>query len=248
LVITARHVKCDGAFNVRDLGGYPTGDGGSVRWRTIYRADGLHRITPESLGEVRSLGWRTVLDLRTLGELDSGVYADDGVQVLHLPMLGKTWSIDGVTGAEDAATFLADRYVDMLATGRPAIAAGIEVLATAARLPAVFHCSAGKDRTGVLAALLLSMLGVSDDVIADDYHLSAAAMERLVAALAAENPEVADRMVEQPDVFRRCPPEAMHLFLQRLRERYGSVDLYLLGAGVPPAVLTRARETLLERE
>jgi protein-tyrosine phosphatase len=134
----------------------------------------------------------------------------------------------------------------MLDEGGEAIAAAFTILASAARLPAVFHCSAGKDRTGVLAALVLSALGVPDDVIAADYHLSALAVDQLVAWLKATRPELTEEMARQPKAFLSCPPEAMHAFLDALRARHGSIEAYLMGIGVESEVLARLRQVLLE--
>ncbi|MDQ3385652.1 MAG: tyrosine-protein phosphatase [Actinomycetota bacterium] len=240
-----RHVACDGAFNLRDLGGYPTADGRSVRWQVLYRADGLHRIPASTTSSLEHLGWRTVLDLRTSGEVDAGAFRAAGIEVIHLPVLRATWGVPEVTDVEPVA-FLSTHYLRMLDEGAGAIAAAFEILASPARLPAVFHCSAGKDRTGVVAALVLAVLGVPDDVIAADYHLSATAVEQLVAWLVATQPDRREEMARQPKAFLSCPPEAMLTFLDELRLRHGSVEAYLTAIGVAPASLDRLRDSLLE--
>ena len=242
----ARHIGCDGAFNIRDLGGYPTTDGRSVRWQVLYRADGLHRIPPEATSSLDHLGWRTVLDLRTTGEVDAGAFAPVGPEVIHLPILRATWGVPDEVEVEPVS-FLSTHYLQMLDEGAAAIAAGFAILASPARLPAVFHCSAGKDRTGVLAALVLSALGVADDVVAADYHLSAAAVEQLVAWLVATRPDLSEEMARQPKAFLSCPPEAMLTFLDGLRARHGSVERYLAGIGVDRACLEELRAGVLER-
>jgi protein-tyrosine phosphatase len=243
-----RHVVCDGAFNVRDLGGYTTADGKTVRWQTLYRADGLHRIPAEAAHAVAPLGWRTVLDLRTKGEFDDGAFAhaaEQGAEVIHLPVIREPWDITAVDDAEPA-DFLASRYLDMLDEGVEALTTAVELLASPTRLPAVFHCSAGKDRTGVLAALVLSVVGVPDEQIAQDYQLSASAMDKLVAWLVAAHPDRVDHMAQQPTTFLQCPPEAMFTFLERLRERFGSAEGYLTASGLDPEVPDRLRGVLLE--
>lgn len=242
-----RHIACDGTFNVRDLGGYATTDGRVVRWQTLYRADGLHRIPHGATSPVDDLGWRTVLDLRTTAEVDAGAFLGTGLEVIHLPILRATWGIPEVTEV-DPVEFLSTHYLQMLDEGAAAIAAAFAVLASPVRLPVVFHCSAGKDRTGVLAALVLSALGVPADVVAADYHLSAPAVEQLVSWLTESRPDLAEEMSRQPKAFLSCPPEAMHTFLEALRDRYGSVEAYLLGVGVAPPVLLALRSNLLEPE
>lgn len=241
----ARHIGCDGAFNIRDLGGYDTADGRSVRWQMLYRADGLHRIPAEATSSLDRLGWRTVLDLRTAGEVDAGAFGPEGPEVIHLPILRATWGVPEDTDIEPVS-FLSTHYLQMLDEGAVAIAAAFAILASPARLPAVFHCSAGKDRTGVLAALVLSALGVPDEVVAADYHLSAAAVEQLVAWLVATRPDLSEEMARQPKAFLSCPPEAMRGFLDALRLRHGSVEGYLAGIGVGPACLEELGDGLLE--
>ena len=241
-----RHIACADAFNVRDLGGYETVDGCRVRWRVLYRADGLHRLGPASSAVLAPLGWRTVLDLRTVGEVAGGAYECAGVEVVHLPLLRQTWDREAVQDTDDPVEFLVDRYLDMLAQGSTAIAAAVEIIASPARNPTVFHCAAGKDRTGVLAAVVLSLLGVDDVDIAEDYGLSAAAMERLDEWLRS-HPDQREEMARQPRAFLACPPQAMLTFLAHVRDRFGSVEGYVRESGVPASTVTRLRHVLLER-
>lgn len=242
----ARHIACDGAFNVRDLGGYATASGETVRWQTLYRADGLHRIPDVSTAVIRNLCLRTVLDLRTTGEVDAGAFRADGIEVINLPVLRATWGT-AHTGDIEPIEFLVSHYSRMLDEGATAIAAAFAILASPVRLPAAFHCSAGKDRTGVLAALVLAALGVPDDVIASDYHLSATAVEQLVAWLTSAQPDGTEEMTRQPKALLACPPEAMHRFLDTLRHRFGSVTAYLTSIGVQPDELVQLRHLLLEQ-
>jgi protein-tyrosine phosphatase len=188
----SRHVECKGAFNVRDLGGYRTVDDRTIRWRTIFRADGLHCVPGTSETALAELGWRTVIDLRSAAETEVGTYRCDGVEVVHLPVLRETWDPAMFVDDGDHVGFLVERYLEMLDEGAPAFAASVEILAASDRLPAVFHCSAGKDRTGVLASLVLAVLGVADHQIAADYHLSALAMDQLVAWLVENRPDLVD--------------------------------------------------------
>ena len=241
-----RHIECDGAFNLRDLGGYRAADGRTVRWRTLFRADGLHRVTGPSLAAVRALRCRTVLDLRTSVEVDAGQYRCIGVDVLHLPLLRDTWEEHSlVVNNADPAAFLTERYLEMTEVGSSAIAAAFELLASTRRLPLAFHCSAGKDRTGVLAALVLAVLGVDDAQIAEDYAHSSGAVEKLVAWITLHRPEVAEHMARQPAAFLACPPEAIVGFLSSLRQRHGGVRLYLGDIGVDRATIEAVRDNLL---
>jgi protein-tyrosine phosphatase len=240
-----RHIECDGAFNIRDLGGYVSDDGRAERWCTLYRADGLHRIPLVGLDRTRALAWRTVLDLRTMGERELATYCDGGVEVVHLPLLRQTWERFTLTNDTEPVSFLVERYLEMLVEGAASIAASIDILSSRSRLPAVFHCSAGKDRTGVLASIVLAVLGVRDEDIAMDYHLSASAMANLVDWVVATHPQLADHMAQQPPAMPACRPEAMLELLDRIRARYGSVDGYLGRVGVSDDTIERLRSNLL---
>jgi protein tyrosine/serine phosphatase len=226
----SRHVPFEVVFNFRDLGGYRTADGRTVRWRTLYRADGVHRLT---IDDIAPLGVRTVLDLRTPQEVaDRGRFEHDAVGYHHLPVLQSTWSEEDVRADVDAAEFLAARYLEMLDEGREAIARALHILADPDSLPLVFHCAAGKDRTGVVAAIVLDLLGVADDDIAADYSLSRLGMDRFREWLLVTYPA--------------APAEAMHRFLDGLRARFGSVHEYVAELGVEPRVLDAMRADLLQ--
>ncbi|HEX2384392.1 MAG TPA: tyrosine-protein phosphatase, partial [Acidimicrobiales bacterium] len=191
-------------------------------------------------------GMRTVLDLRTPAELDErGRFTHDSVGYHHLPILETTWDRDALYVEVDVAEFLAARYLEMLEEGRESIGRALRILADPASLPLVFHCAAGKDRTGVVAAIVLDLLGVRDDDIADDYSLSRLGMDRFRAWIIETYPEAADAMSDQPQAFLDAPAEAMHLFLAGLREQHGSVYDYAVSLGVSGDVLHAVRENLL---
>jgi protein tyrosine/serine phosphatase len=237
-----RHLPFDVVFTFRDLGGYATADGRSVKWRTVFRADGVHRLSADDLAPLQV---RTVLDLRTHDELERGRFTHDSIGYHHLPIIHTPWTDLGFEGELDAVTFLADRYIDMLDEGRDSIAQALHIMSDASALPLVFHCAAGKDRTGVVAAIVLSVLGVQDDDIATDYSLSRLGMSRFKEWIITTFPDYADSMSQQPDAFLAAPAEAMHLFLERVRATFGSVEDYVRGLGVSDATLDAVRENLL---
>jgi protein-tyrosine phosphatase len=183
-----RHIALTGSFNFRDLGGYPTADGGHLRWKKLFRADGLTKLDAQDCAILSELGLATVIDLRTAGEVEQrGRFPVEAVEVEyhHLPL---SESIPGTEEVPDwgAPRFVTARYKHLLKIGWDSIATAIGLLASEGTLPAVFHCSAGKDRTGVLAAVVLGSLGVPDQVIIDDYALSAIGTSRLLESLRAE--------------------------------------------------------------
>lgn len=243
-----RRIPLERAFNFRDLGGYGVADGRTLRWGLLYRADGIHRIVGADLARVASLGIRTVLDLRTRGELDDhGRVSTESIDASyeHLPLLDRVWDRGVVEAENDAVEFLAGRYLEMLELGASSIVSAFTTMCDAERLPLVFHCSAGKDRTGVLAAVLLSVLGVSDDDIASDYALSRAAMRELAEWVRSERPESYETMSAQPPAFLDAPPLAMQRFLAAARTRYGSLTDYVNTSGLSTEAVDALRASLL---
>jgi protein tyrosine/serine phosphatase len=242
-----RRLGFTGAFNFRDLGGYATEDGRIVRWRTLYRADALHRLPDAELDELGALGVRTVLDLRTAKELEHGKFQADHLDIthLHLSVLAEIWSPEGLDLDAEPSVVLGQLYLQMLEVGAPAFAAALRVLADPAQVPAVFHCAAGKDRTGVLAALVLALLGVDEDTIAGDYALTAASMDKMMERLRRDRPEQLNIMNDQPSAFMQAPAGAMTFFLDGLRARHGSAEAYVSDIGVEPEAVADLRHNLL---
>ncbi len=154
-----------GARNLRDLGGYPTVDGRRTRWRILFRADGLHRLEPEGRTALLAAGVRTVVDLRRDDESRehpnpfAGVpevrYARISLQDVPLEQLAELSSLEDV-------------YRSILENGRAQVADVFRALFAPGALPGVFHCTAGKDRTGIIAALVLSAAGVPEEVVVED--------------------------------------------------------------------------------
>ncbi len=239
-----RLIALQGAVNFRDLGGYEAGGGLRTRWRTLFRADGLGELTEADLAVLRALGIRTVVDLRSGQELERGRFDVDAHPVAfhHFPFIEEL---------PDAETFerrpglLGAQYREMLSDAGGQILAALQVLASPDALPAVFHCTAGKDRTGVLSAIVLSLLGVDEPTVVADYALSGEAMERLRAKLILKYPDGRDAIENLDEVFSADPAQ-MELLLDHLRERYGSVDEYVAGIGAGPSLVEDLRAGLLE--
>lgn len=239
-----RSLPFSAMFNFRDVGGYPGHDGRTVRWRRLYRSDSLHRLDETDRAAFAALGVRTVIDLRRPYEVsrDGRVPGHDGLTYQHIHPEHREWHEHPYDERESLARYLADRYRDLAETGAAGLGRAVAVIADADAAPVVVHCVAGKDRTGVVCALTLSTLGVSDADIAADYALSTAAAERWSAWLATSGPP-AD---PPPRPFLSSPAEAMALFLAELRDRHGSVEDYLMAAGVSRAQLAALRDHLLE--
>lgn len=243
-----RLIALDGVHNFRDMGGYPTADGRTTRWGRLYRADGLFRLTTADVEALRPLGLRTVVDLRTQEEIDlRGRFPVEAhpVQFHHVPVLDTTWE-HPQDEIEDAAAFLCGKYVEMIEEAPHRFTTALEVLGAADAMPAVFHCAAGKDRTGVTAMLILGALGVPRDYLAADYQLTADGMRRMLAWAERAMPEMFVRMSNTPAAIREAVAEAMYLLVDWVESRYGSIRNLVLEIGVQPSTLARFEAELLE--
>jgi protein-tyrosine phosphatase len=239
-----RMIALEGAVNFRDLGGYETRDGRRTRWRTLFRADGLGELTETDLAVLRRLGIRTVIDLRSGSELERGRFDVEAHPVAfhHFPF------IDELPDAQDfdrRPGLLGTQYLEIVRDAGSQILGALAVLAAPDALPAVFHCTAGKDRTGVLSAVVLSLLGVDEPTVVADYALSGAAMVRLRAKLIAKYPEATATLEGIDEVFSADPAQ-MEQLLDHVQETYGSVGAYIEGLGSGPGLVDSLRAGLLE--
>ena len=167
-----RVLDLDGVRNFRDLGGYPTVDGHTVVWGQVYRADAVSLLTEAGWRGVGDLGIKRIYDLRRQSERDASPTVEHGLdhEVVHLsigpefvevPMLEFFSQRDVSTQPLDE-TYMAEMYRELLTDFSDVFAQLFKNLAEGTHRPAVFHCTAGKDRTGLAAALLLGVLGVED--------------------------------------------------------------------------------------
>jgi hypothetical protein len=232
-------------FNFRDLGGPPTADGRSVHYGRMYRSDSLHRLTEAECAQLCSLGVRSVLDLRRPYEIarDGRIRDTAGVSYVNIHPVHREWNPAAYDPADGPARFLADRYLDMAEEGVDGLGEALRFLADGSNAPVVMHCFAGKDRTGVLAALTLCLLGVPDPHIAADYALSEPSQASVSAQILAQSD--ADGLPPPPAGFLACPPEAIMMFLTELRRRHGSVAGFAARAGVTPEHVAALRAHML---
>jgi len=243
-----RLISLEAVHNFRDLGGYPTSSGKTTRWRTLFRADGLYRLTKGDAQTVVDLGVQTVIDLRTTNELQTrGTFPvnEFPVNFHHLPIIDVTWNDGDTPEIEDVVEFLVWAYREMLDNAAPKFADAINLLGTQEVLPAVFHCAAGKDRTGVLAAFVLSILEVPDEIINADYGKTVDGMRRLIEWAKVNQPALADAYANMPPRFAASDPRAMAVIISDLKTRHGSVTDYLREIGVDENSISSLRESLL---
>jgi protein-tyrosine phosphatase len=243
-----RRVPFEGIQNFRDLGGYATIDGGTVRWGQLFRADALHKLTAVDLGAFDALGVRTVYDLR--GDAERTEFPEP-FESIHLPIVGRPEGEAppappaGVSAA-DGESMLRDMYVGTLIHSAAKFGQLFSGLADAERLPAVFHCHGGKDRTGIVAALLLLALGVDRETVLDDYEATRRyrtivdQQDSLANLLAAGvSPEAAAGVLG-------APRWAMAAAVDAVDEEYGGIETYLTTTvGLPLDTVSRLRDLLV---
>jgi len=235
-----------GASNFRDLGGFPTTDGRVTRWGTFFRSDALHELTDDDMAVLRGIGLRTVIDLRTAVEVDRtgrGPLAHEDAQYFHLSVIDADGGESrGIPAPVDED--LANRYLWYLEIGRDALVGALEVLGESGSYPLVFHCAAGKDRTGVLAALILEIIGVERQVIVDDYALTASRMELILERLLRHTPE-GKNLYDLPASAFAVEAVTMQGFLEALDARHGGARQWALAAGVPEQRLEAMTDILV---
>jgi protein-tyrosine phosphatase len=242
-----RLLPLTGALNFRDLGGYPGREGRSTRWGVLFRSDTLHQLTGADVALLSSFGLNTIIDLRTSRELERtgrGPLGAFPIGFHHLSVIqedgGEAMAAPAPPGEE-----LSERYLWYLESGRSSLADALTLVADSSNLPVVFHCAAGKDRTGVLAALVLDILGVADEVIIADYVITADRMP-LILERYRSDPAFAERMVTLPASRFSVEAATMKRFLTGLRARHGGARSWALSSGVQAEALDRMERTLLE--
>lgn len=246
-----RHLPWDAVYNARDIGGYPTADGSVTRYRAIVRADNLCNLSTEGQAALIEYGVRTIVDLRGPWETpsDSSPFAQRNafrgvITYLNLPLIDADEL--GEAAFEKAGSVF-DAYRLMLDTYMEPIAAIMTAIARAPQGTVLVHCHAGKDRTGLVVAMLLDLLGVPREVIAEDYSMSDSYLKPLYQEWLENVAENADpRSVERLRRNLLCAPDTMLSTLFYLDRVYGSVEAYLVAAGVDPEDFERIRHRLTD--
>lgn len=241
-----RWLELEGAVNARDLGGLPTVDGGRTAERRLLRSDNLQGLTATDIKLlVEEFGLSTVVDLRSTHEVVSEgpgpLAVVESVQHRHHSVLaerGKATDVAAealLTRRERALARFPDDPMCAYYLGyledRPDGVVGALRSITYARGAALVHCAAGKDRTGVVVALALSVVGVERDVVIEDYVATATRLGAILDRLRA-SPTYAEDLAANPDHdYHRPRAETMAYFLRELDERYGGVESWLSGHG-----------------
>ena len=238
-----RRLAWEGCLNARDLGGYPTVDGRETRWGAVVRSDSPAALTEAGRAALAGSGVRAIVDLRLADEIarDPNPFAEPGDHGIAYTNVSV---IDPAAGFPPDTYTLGQNYLWMLDRFSGFVAEVMAAVADAPEGGVLIHCAAGKDRTGLVSALLLGLVEVPDETIAADYAMTAELLRPRDEEWLENGP--GERAEREAMLARFAPTaEVMLEVLQGLTERYGGVEGYLLQAGVSPADLDRLRDRLL---
>jgi protein-tyrosine phosphatase len=246
--VATRDLLWEGCLNVRDLGGLPTEDGAETRFGSVVRADSVGHLTPEGWRALIGTGVTRIVDLRQDFEQAGDPPRELAVEVVHVPIFEElseeTWTTVQEL-SETAPTHAESQrrvYLFFLEQARTRFGAAIEAVATAPPGTVVVHCHAGKDRTGIVAALLLRLAGVPAATIGEDYALSGDRLRPRHEEWFASAQDDAERA--RIERIAATPAQAMQSLIEEIDERFGGVDAYLRDAGLDASVIAAARTRL----
>ena len=247
-----RHIDFESVPNFRDLGGYRARDGRAVAWRRLFRSAELQSMSRPDIARFKAdIRPRAVIDLRAPREVtrqrEINLLGEVGARYHNVPFSPASPDyVKQETKLFRDATDLGELYLYRIR--RPEfgkrLVDSLELIADRNNHPLVFHCSVGKDRTGVLAAMLLTAAGVIDEDIVHDYTLSAPFMPELRDRW-RNDPTAPPAVKEVPDSHWEASAESMVRFLALLRREYGSAAGYLEAHGVDNSLPQRLEEALL---
>lgn len=256
LPLAERFLPVTRSFNFRDIGGYATADGRFTRWGQVYRSGSLSALSPEDQAYLRGLGLRLVCDLRSPAEVSQSpdrLPEDEGMVAWQRPLHSQQSSREQVRALRrhrhtmDGLLF--HFYTDVIIEQNAAqVGEILTAVAEEGKRPLLIHCAAGKDRTGMVIALLLLLLGVPEETVLADYSLSNQAHEAINQAMERDMRQVLWVGIRPSQLYPvlLADPAILRAALAYLRQRYGSVEAYLHGpAGMKPETLTALRAALL---
>lgn len=238
-----RLLEWEGCPNARDLGGYRTEDGRETQWGRIYRSDNPYDLTEAGRRALLDSGVGTIIDLRSDGELDEypSPFADHPhVLYQHIAF------VDESAGWPPVGTPMPDVYLHMLNRDRAGIASILTAIARAPRVPVLVHCHGGKDRTGLISALLLRLVQVPIDTVATDYSLTESLMTDKDRDWIESAPTPGEREARRRLIDTNAPTyEVMERVLRMLEAQHGGIEAYMHWIGVEGEDIDRLKSRLL---
>jgi len=245
-----RHLRFESVTNFRDIGGYRTRKGKTVAWRRVFRSGEFARINESDFRRLmKEINLTSVLDLRSDFEVKRhgmGLLAQTGIKYYNFAFMPAAGDPASNERRFKDITSLGEFYLYLVRARsfNQNLIEALEVIAAPDNHPLVFNCAIGKDRTGILAAMLLSLLDVPEEDIIEDYTLSGPYMEEMLQRISREPPPAESRP-PIPDVFWKASPESMAMFLATLRREYGSIEGFLKAHGAEPSLVRRLEKALL---
>lgn len=230
-ILSEQHLPMTGGYNFRDLGGYKTSDNKYVKWGKIFRSDDLHNLTEADLNYLASIPLVSIVDFRSKEEMGQAPDKNPSSVKMNYPYSISPGNLMAAASSIDELAMLTADQVDTLMIGMNILLVTdsacirqyrnfFQLLQSDVDTPLMFHCSAGKDRTGMAAALVLSALGVDEKTILNDYLLSNAYLADKYAKYKDENPAL-------KSLFE-VKPEFLKAGLDRVKEDHGSIENYLI--------------------
>lgn len=248
----SRIIPFEEILNFRDLGGYAGRGGKNIAWRKLYRSGSLLHM-----GEADKTRLKNELHIKTVIELASPddvkkrqeirLLEEIGAQYYHIafrPDMPDYYKTEMAMYVNH--TTMGDVYLGRLKHKgfERRLMQTLEIIAEERHLPLLFHCAVGKNRSGILAALLLNALGVSDEDIIADYALSDSSMEAIKKSI-VNDPATTEEVRNLPDFTWRAVPESMEAFLAGLKTEYGGAAGYLKQHGADKTLVKRLEKALL---
>lgn len=247
VVTPERIVPFSHVFNFRDLGGYSTSDGRTTRWGRLFRSDALHDLNEDDLRLFRNFGIVSIVDLRNADEVrrvGRGALKDEPARFVNAPVLTSAQMDERQEETQIDDDYLARRYVQYLQGGGTAFVRAIQEMSVEDNYPLVFNCFFGKDRTGVLAALLLGCLGVDREQIVADYALTSSRVPLILEKLNRD--PVHKETIEKTDArLLAADARTMTTFLDELERQFGGAESWALSSGVSSDQLRALGEAVL---
>ncbi len=244
----SRQMNFDSVLNFRDLGGYRTRHGRMVAWRRLFRSGELRNMTDRDFILLRDeIRLTSVIDLRNGKELEElrgvSLFNDAGIKYFNVPFIS-----DMGKKPEKDFSNMAEVYLFLVRQNEftKQMIEALEIIAKPENHPLAFHCVAGKDRTGLLAAFVLSVLDVADEDIIEDYSRSAAYMNDHINRLISESRQQED-IKNRPAYIWGAEPGTMALLLEAIRREYGSTREYLEMQGAEASLFERLEKALIEQ-
>lgn len=242
--IGPRFLELEGTYNLRDVGGYPAREG-TVRWSSLYRSDALHRLSDAGRDALAALGVRTIVDLRDPREIEHAPSRTDGlgIETVHVPIFGGA----APRSASDGVS-LERMYEHIVEERSRPLADAVAAIADADG-PTLVHCTAGKDRTGLVIALTLLAVGVDRDTVIADYahtqqRLAGEWLETMIERMRLLGVPETPRTRE---VWGASPPDLLERVLARIDQGWGGAVEYLRASEVTDAQLESLRAKLVDR-